>query len=201
MTFEELRKANESIKATNIQGKEYAEVNQRIKAFRMCYPEGAIFTEMVSCENGVCIFKAMIYGNGDKTVNSLLGVGHAYEKEGSSFINKTSYIENCETSAVGRALGMAGFGIDTSVASAEEVQNAMLNQKKPEEKRPEVPLAQQRISQTQIDALKALITETGSDAGQLLDYYEVNVFNDLTNVQWKQAMDILTKRKNAKNPG
>ena len=33
----------------------------------------------------------------------LVATGHAYEKEGSSFINKTSYIENCETSAIGRA--------------------------------------------------------------------------------------------------
>ena len=59
---------------------------------------------------------------------NVLGVGHAYEKEDSSFINKTSYIENCETSAVGRALGMAGFGIDASICSAEELQNAVLNQ-------------------------------------------------------------------------
>ena len=57
-----------------------------------------------------------------------MGTGTAYEKENSSFINKTSYIENCETSAVGRALGMAGFGIDTSVASAEEVANAITQQ-------------------------------------------------------------------------
>ena len=64
-------------------------------------------------------------------MNSLLGSGHAYEKESSSFINKTSYIENCETSAVGRALGMAGFGIDTSVCSAEELTNAINNQEDP----------------------------------------------------------------------
>ena len=62
----------------------------------------------------------------------LLGSGHAYEKEGSTFINRTSYIENCETSAVGRALGMCGFGIDTSIASSEEVQNAILNQGNPQ---------------------------------------------------------------------
>ena len=54
--------------------------------------------------------------------------GYAQEKESSSFINKTSFIENCETSAVGRALGMCGFGIDTSIASYEEVQNAINNQ-------------------------------------------------------------------------
>ena len=130
MSYEDLLKANESIVSTLLKnektGKEigyYAEVNQRIKAFRMLYPEGTIETEMLSNENGVCVFKASIYGN-----RTLLATGTAYEKEGSTFINRTSYIENCETSAVGRALAMCGIGIDKSIASAEEVQNAINNQ-------------------------------------------------------------------------
>ena len=127
ITFKDLQTANATIKTTDIKGKEYAEVPQRIKAFRMLYPQGSIMTQMLSNEDGVCIMKARvsIIEDGQEII---LGEGTAYEKEGSSFINKTSYIENCETSAVGRALGMAGFGIDTSVASAEEVQNAILNQ-------------------------------------------------------------------------
>ena len=124
MKYLDLAIANETIKTTDIKGKEYAEVNQRIKAFRMIYPQGSIVTQMLSNENGVCVFKATV-GTDDGVI---LGTGTAYEKEDSSFINKTSYIENCETSAVGRALGMAGFGIDVSVASAEEVANAMANQ-------------------------------------------------------------------------
>ena len=127
VTYEQIKAANEAIQTTDIKGKEYAEVNQRIKAFRMVYPEGFINTEMLSNENGVCVFKATVGFEDEKGIR-VLGVGHAYEKEGSTFINKTSYIENCETSACGRALGMAGFGIDTSVASAEEVQNAINNQ-------------------------------------------------------------------------
>lgn len=124
MKYLDLAIANETIKPTNIKGKDYAEVNQRIKAFRMVYPQGIIETQLVSNENGVCIFRAEVMT--DK--GQLLGTGTAYEKEDSSFINQTSYIENCETSAVGRALGMAGFGIDVSIASAEEVQNAINNQ-------------------------------------------------------------------------
>ena len=124
MKYLDLAIANEQIKTTDIKGKEYAEVNQRIKVFRMLYPEGRILTEMLSNENGVCIFRALVSDGKGNT----LGTGTAYEKEDSSFINKTSYIENCETSAVGRALGMLGIGIDTSVASAEEVANAINNQ-------------------------------------------------------------------------
>ena len=124
MKYLDLAIANETIGTIDIKGKEYAEVNQRIKAFRMICPNGAIETELLSNENGVCVFKATIK---DEKGN-VLGTGTAYEKEDSSFINKTSYIENCETSAVGRALGMCGLGIDVSVASAEEVANAIQNQ-------------------------------------------------------------------------
>ena len=126
ITFEEIKKANEQIKTTDIKGKEYAEVNQRIKAFRMCFPNGSISTEILYLADGIVTMRATVC-NEDGQV---LGTGTAQEKETSSYINKTSYIENCETSAVGRALGMCGFGIDTSVASAEEVQNAIHNQEK-----------------------------------------------------------------------
>ena len=68
-------------------------------------------------------FKAMAISNGN-----VLATGHASEKDGSSFINKTSALENAETSAVGRALGILGIGIDSSIASAEEVGNAVKNQ-------------------------------------------------------------------------
>jgi galactitol-specific phosphotransferase system IIB component len=133
-TWEQLVKANSIIRTTDVKGKEYAEVNQRIKAFRSICPGGSILTEMLSNENGMCVFKATIC---DEEMR-VIGTGTAYEKETSSYINKTSYIENCETSAVGRALGMCGFGIDTSIASAEEVQNAILNQEPKQEVKQEV---------------------------------------------------------------
>lgn len=124
MKYLDIAVANETIRTTDIKGKEYAEVNQRIKAFRMICPNGCIETEMLSNENGICVFKAIVKNE----KGNILGTGTAYEKEGASFINQTSYIENCETSAVGRALGMCGFGIETSVASYEEVSNAIANQ-------------------------------------------------------------------------
>lgn len=144
ITFEDIQKANESIITTDIKGKDYAEVNQRIKAFRMVYPTGYIIPNMVKNENGICVFIAQVgYYKEHNTISEdekgnkyqdtysekiVLATGTAYEKENSTFINKTSYIENCETSAVGRALGMCGFGINTSVANAEEVLNAINNQ-------------------------------------------------------------------------
>ena len=55
MTFEELRKANEAINLVDIKGKMYAPVSERVKAFRTVFPNGAIHTEIVSNENGVCV--------------------------------------------------------------------------------------------------------------------------------------------------
>lgn len=138
ITYKNIEQANKTIKTTNIKGKEYAEVNQRIRAFRMLYPEGTITSEIISLENGVCVMKASVLnGKGE-----VLATGHACEKESASFINKTSYIENCETSAVGRALGMCGIGIDMSIASYEEVANAIAQQNTPSNARKPAQKAQ-----------------------------------------------------------
>ena len=128
MTYEDLEIVNKELKTTDIKGKQYAEVPQRIQAFRKLYPEGFIRTEIVSLTDGVVVIKAEVGFRDTDGAERVIGTGLAYEKEGSTFINKTSYIENCETSAWGRALGAAGFGIDTSVASYEEVANAIKNQ-------------------------------------------------------------------------
>jgi hypothetical protein len=55
-------------------------------------------------------------------------VGHAFEKQDASRINQRNHVENCETSAVGRALGLLGIGSDGSIATYEEVSNAIKNQ-------------------------------------------------------------------------
>lgn len=123
-TYEDICKANAILHPIDVKGKQYAPVTERIKAFRMIHPEGGIITEIVSIEGGVCVIRATV----TTAEGQVLGTGTAYEKESSSYINKTSYIENCETSAVGRALGMAGYGIDGSMASAEELLNAMKQQ-------------------------------------------------------------------------
>ena len=153
ISYEQIEKANATIKTTDIKGKEYAEVNQRIKAFRMVYPQGSILTEMMSNENGVCVFKATVGFYDDDGDFRMIGTGTAYEKESSSFINKTSYIENCETSAVGRALGMCGFGIDVSVASYEEVQNAINNQTEPKATAKQVSMLEDLYSDNEMDAM------------------------------------------------
>ena len=124
MKYLDIALANEKIKTMDIKGKEYAEVNERIKAFRSICPNGSIATNIESLKDGVVVMSCEVRDENGK----LLGKAYAYEKEDSSFINKTSFIENCCTSCTGRALGYIGIGIDTSVASYEEVANAIANQ-------------------------------------------------------------------------
>jgi len=125
MEIQKLNEINEKLKKTDIKGKDYVEVNQRILAFWELYPNGKITTEIINLVNGTVTMRATVYDG-----NTILVTGHAQEKESSSFINKTSFIENCETSAIGRALGILGIGATSSIASAEEVINAIGNQKK-----------------------------------------------------------------------
>lgn len=195
ITYEDLKKVNESIKTTDIKGKEYAEVNQRIKAFRMLYPEGFIRTDLLSNENGVCVIKATIgfmnMEGGREAIEQILGTGIAYEKEGSTFINKTSYIENCETSAVGRALGMCGFGIDTSVASFEEVQTAIANQE-----------ADKPITSLKVKSLTKMCEEDMIPIMYVCSLYGVTDFKELNEAKFVNIVgnwDKLKKKYNERN--
>lgn len=182
MNYKDLEEVNKDLKKTDIKGKDYIEVNQRVKAFRRIYPEGFIDTIMLNNENGVCIFKAQIGTYDEDGSIKWLAIGHAYEKENSSFINKTSYIENCETSAIGRALGFLGIGIDTSIASAEEVQNAMLQQDE-----------DKTISKTIESALRDAIANNNIDTTQVIDALESLGYEKLSELKNKHVAEF---RKN-----
>lgn len=101
-------------------GKRYVTVSQRVKGFRQLLPSGSIQTKILKLSNGECIMQATIFDEEGR----ILSTGIACEVEGSSSINATSYIENCETSAVGRALAMLGIGSETSISSYDEVRDA-----------------------------------------------------------------------------
>ena len=191
ITFEDIRKAHDSISTTEIDGNKYATVNQRIKAFRMVYPTGAILTDMAKNENGVCVFTAACgYYTEDGTF-IVLGTGTACEKENSTYINETSHIENCETSAVGRALGMCGFGIDTSVASYDEVQNKINNQDQPKQDTPE---DDRKATPKQIEILSK--TYIGKNRTKLL---KENGEDRIEDISMTKASELIAKLKKKEN--
>ena len=193
------------LKTVNIKGKDYVMVNERIKAFKELYPDYAIVTEIEHLGDGMCVIKAMVMdaeGNPKAT-------GHAYEKEGSSPINKTSYIENCETSAVGRALGFMGIGIDTSICSAEELAIAISQQETPEQiaerklngEAVELPTgedfakAMKSASSQQITMIKGIAERIGQPTDNICKKYKVKELGDLSP---EQATEIIEKLKEAK---
>lgn len=110
------------VKTIDIHGKPYVPVNERIKLLHDSGAENVILnTEIIhDDEKSVCM-KTTVEIDGN------MFSGFAQEFKGSSNINKTSAYENCETSSVGRALGFAGFGACDSIASYEEVANAIMN--------------------------------------------------------------------------
>ena len=143
MNYKELAKVNGEIKTTPIRGKNYAEVRERINAFRKLYPEGFIETEIKELDAEHCVIQAKVgyyaqeqivvdvagseYSKNKTELRPIvLASGTASEYKAASQINRTSYVENCETSAIGRALGMMGIGIDVAIASAEEVRYTQL---------------------------------------------------------------------------
>jgi len=114
------------MKTINIKGKNYITVNERLKHFRTepTFEGWQINEQLVHIDEKEGIFKVTICD----TKGVEMASAHSQEYRDSSYINKTSFVENGFTSALGRALGYLGIGIDTSIASANEVQNAVKNQ-------------------------------------------------------------------------
>ena len=109
------------MKTIDIHGKPYVTVSERVKYFRGGQYEGwSITTEIISADENHAIIKASVLDQN----NEVISTGHAFELKQNTGINKTSHLENCETSAVGRALAFLGIGIDGGIASLDEIISA-----------------------------------------------------------------------------
>ena len=129
MNYSDIQKVNSEITMIDLKGKNYAMVPERVTAFRKLFPDGFIKTEIVS-HDGTTVLMQAIVGYYENAVPVILATGFAQEVRGRGMVNGTSYIENCETSAVGRALGMIGLGINGGgICSAEELANAVTAQR------------------------------------------------------------------------
>lgn len=186
VTADLLKQVNDEIKMIIVKDKPYAQVNDRVTAFRKMCPGGSITTEIISLENGVATMMATVMDEEGR----ILSTGLAQEKETSSFINKTSFIENCETSAVGRALGFIGIGIDTSIASAEEMKNAQENQNDKMVKDAKA----KPITKAEIHTLIRLCKEKGLDVDETFP----SGVEALTGEQYLKALEKLKGVSNKK---
>ena len=110
-------------KAIKIQGKDYVLVADRVKYFNETNHKGSIQTTLLSApEATTIVFRAVVIPDTEKPERAFYG--HAQEVIGQGMVNKTSALENAETSAVGRALGFMGIGVIDSIASADEIHKA-----------------------------------------------------------------------------
>lgn len=108
----------------NIHGKEYKTVALRVDEFRKDYKdEWAIITKIAYRDENIVIMEADILNK----ENRVIATGFAEEDRRKGTINSTSALENCETSAIGRALANLGYG-GGEYASADEVANAVYQQ-------------------------------------------------------------------------
>lgn len=110
-------------KAISIKGKDYVLVSDRVLYFNENYPNGSISTELISnATDDMVVVKATVLP--DYTTPQRIFTGYSQATWGDGYINKTSALENCETSAVGRALGFMGIGVIDSIASVDEINKA-----------------------------------------------------------------------------
>ncbi|MBP5728356.1 MAG: hypothetical protein J6Y48_14900 [Clostridia bacterium] len=143
MDYKDISRVNSEIEMIDMKGKSYAMVPERITAFRKLYPEGFIITEIVAMDGPVVLMKAKAGYYREDGSEVILATGMAREERGKGMVNGTSHVENCETSAIGRCLGMMGLGLNGGgVCSAEELVNAITAQKQIEaEERREIKKA------------------------------------------------------------
>lgn len=160
---------SDKLKTVKIKGKDYVEVNERIKHFRSKYQKWSINTKIVELTSDRVVMSAMIVDDEGKVRST----GHAFEDKGSTFINKTSFIENCETSVIGRALGNFGIGIDTSIASFEEVQGAITQQ-------------EELADEHQISLIETLLVHASISVKQ-----EKDIDSRLTEFTYKEASECI----------
>lgn len=116
------------IETVRIKGGEYAMVHARVRHFRSepRYKEFSISTdvEFFDHDKGYIVIKATVRSADNRTLAS--GLAHEFRDDRSSMVNKTSFVENAETSAIGRALACLGIGIEDAYASSFEVEQAIL---------------------------------------------------------------------------
>lgn len=117
VNYKQIEDANNEINSMKLGNKDYATVNERVKAFRKVYPTGSIENKIEEIRDDYVRISTIVR---DEEGN-IIATGTASETK-KGMVNSTSMLENCETSSVGRALGFAGFGIDNAIASGEDIE-------------------------------------------------------------------------------
>jgi hypothetical protein len=111
---------------------DYEPVEDRLSRFWEEHPNGRIRTEILSSTADSIVMQALIFRDAADTLAA--ATGHAQEKPGEGMVNKTSWVENCETSAIGRALANLGYAPKGGRASREEMDKVVRQPAEPKPK-------------------------------------------------------------------
>ncbi|MGI8655433.1 MAG: hypothetical protein ACR2LC_09465 [Pyrinomonadaceae bacterium] len=138
----------------------YIPVAERIEQFYVKFSKGRITTTILEHdrESGFILIRAEAFRDPDDA--SPAATGHAFESRAEGYVNKTSYIENCETGAVGRALAMLGFEVKRGIASREEMQKVDRMSSTSSAAKPSTPDASEAAPPApDVESLKAQVRE------------------------------------------
>ena len=185
MNYEKLAEVNNDLKTIKISGKPYVQVNDRVQGFRKMFEYGCIETEIITyIPDDYCVVQARVYTLG-KDGRLLLSTGHAQETlNKNKNINRTSMLENAETSAVGRALGFLGIGSVESIASADEVNKAIAEGKALDEV----------IGEGVAADLVVDLMEAGQSPDAVCKYNKVSHLDQLTYEQYNNVVKRYLKK-------
>lgn len=167
----------------NIHGKQYHTVAKRVQDFRERHPAYGLLTDIAYRDGNLVAVKASIVNDDGRVI----ATGLAEEDRTKGQINKTSALENAETSAIGRALAAFGLG-GTEYASANEVENAVHQQK-------ELPTGP--INATTQSWIEAQVATTGKPIGDFLKAMSATSTKTLTYEQMDAAKAWVRDNKKA----
>lgn len=150
---------------------------------------GCITSEILVDDGKRVVMKSRVYRYEDG-VKLIAGEGHAEEVRGAGMVNKTSALENCETSAWGRALAAAGLEVRAGIASRQEMEKVQrMTEEAPKQPKPLTPgqLKQVNTKLEGVDPLKIELVLAGLG---------VEKVEELTVAQAKELVAKVTVRDN-----
>ncbi len=161
----------------NLKVKAYTEVKDRVMFFRADeqYMDWRLVTEALVINAQEATFKASVFDAGDR----LMSTGYATEVAGAGMVNKTNHVENCETSAVGRALFFLGIGIVCGIATADNMK----------------VVAEEQISEDQFQEIMTLIQDTNTDLVKFNEQFSITKLVELGTGQYGKAIALLRSKK------
>lgn len=181
---------------------DYVPVAERLERFYQDYPEGRVLTAIVehNTEAGFVLMRAEVYRTPDDAQPA--ATGHAFEERSSGPAQRTSYIEVCETSAVGRALALLGFEVKRGIASREEMQKTARQEAKPGPRPVQPPPTGGTLDRRIMEALEILgktEDELNKAAAQMFELQKDTDWTDLTVTQRQDLLAFLNRKVDERN--